>query len=264
MELGIEGRVALIGGSSKGLGKATAIALAREGVKVVICARGAEELTRTASEIASATSEDRVLFVQADLSKHEDVNKVVRFAVERFGRLDILVNNAGGPPQGIPSALTDDQWLSALDLNFFSTVRLCRAALPYMRRQQWGRIINFLSFATKEPVNGLALSTAARLAVIGFAKSLADEVAIEGVTVNSILTGYILTGRSLGLFQSRAEASGKTVDEIVKQNSAAIPAGRLGRPEEMADLALFLASDRATYITGASIPIDGGILRAAL
>ena len=183
---------------------------------------------------------------------------------QRYGRLDILFNNVGGPPEGKPSELDDAQWQAALELNFLSVVRMTREALPHMRRRRWGRIINLLSFVVKEPTEGLVLSTGVRMAVVGFAKMLSDEVAAEGITVNNILPGYILTDRLRSLAQTRADREGGTVEEVMEAMAGRIASRRIGRQEEVADLVCFLASERASYITGTSLLLDGGMSRATL
>ena len=263
MDLQIQGRVAIVGGSSRGMGKAIAMGLAREGVNVTICARDAEAVSRAAEEIA-ATAPEQVLAFSADLSRREETERVVRETARRWGHIDIVVNNIGGPPLGQPSALDDAQWYAALELNFLSAVRMSREALPHMRQRGWGRIINLLSIAVKEPVENLALSTGSRMAVVGFAKMLSDEVTREGITVNNVLPGRILTDRLRSLAGTRAQQQGIDTDEVLRQMSLSVPAQRLGKPEEMADLVCFLASERASYISGTSILLDGGLSRSTL
>ena len=264
MELDLKGRVAIVGGSSKGIGKATALRLAQEGANVTIVARHAEDVATAAQDIAAATSQDQVLAIPADLSKVEDTKRVAQETVDRWGRLDIVVNNIGGPPPGDPVELSDDQWLAALEQNFLSAVRMSREALPHMRRQRWGRIINLLSTAVKEPVPSLVLSTVSRMAAVGFAKMLADEVAKDGITVNNVLPGQVLTDRLKSLANTWAQAAGITVEEQYQRMMQKIPVGRLGEPAEMADLICFLASERAAFINGISIALDGGQTRATL
>ena len=264
MDLGLRDRVAIVGGSSKGMGKATALALAREGASVTIAARTEADLRKTEMEIARISSQQRVLAVPADLSRPEDVKRVVRNTFNRFGRLDILVANLGGPPTGRPSEIDDEKWEKALDLNFLSVVRICREVIPFMKQQQWGRIINLLSSTVKQPVDGLVLSTASRLAVVGYAKMLAAELASFNITVNNVLPGAVLTDRFTSLNEARAAEAGTDPESLIKESAKKIPMGRLGRSEEMGDLITFLASDRAGYLTGASIPLDGGANMATL
>ena len=264
MDLGLEGRVAIVGGGSKGIGRATAAVLLREGARVAICARGAEILERTAHDLAVTADPERMLAVPADLSRPEDVSRVVARTLERWSRVDVAVNNVGGPPLGPPLQMTDAQWLAAVEQNFLSLVRMCGAVVPRMRQQHWGRIVNVLSLTVRQPELSLALSTSARLAAIGYAKSLADEVAADGITVNNVLPGSVLTGRLQSLAESQALAQGTSAAQVLQDRVAIIPAGRLGQPEEIADLICFLASERAAYLTGLSVPFDGGQLRATL
>jgi 3-oxoacyl-[acyl-carrier protein] reductase len=264
MNLGLDGRVAIVGGASKGIGRAAAAALLREGARVTICARGPETLESAGRELATDGSGDRVLAVAADLSQAEDVSRVVASTVERWGRVDVAVNNLGGPPIGPPLQMSDAQWLGAVEQNFLSVVRMCREVVPIMRQGGWGRIVNVLSLTVRQPELSLALSTSARLAATGYAKSLADEVAADGITVNNVLPGSVLTERLQSLAETQARAQGTDAARVLQDRVALIPAGRLGQPEEIADLICFLASERAAYLTGLSIPFDGGQLRGTL
>ena len=264
MDLGLKERVAIIGGSSKGMGKATAIALAREGVFVTICARTEAELRKAEIEISRIASQQHVLAMTADLSRPDHIKRVVRGTFNRFERVDIVVNNIGGPPPGKPSELEDEQWNQALELNFLSAVRMSREVIPYMKQQRWGRIINLLSNAVRQPVLDLVLSTSTRLAVVGFSKMLSNELALFNITVNNALPGSIMTGRMTDLYEAMAQQENKSPDDMIKEATQRIPMRRLGRPEEMGDLITFLASERASYITGQSISLDGGALAATL
>jgi len=260
MDLGIQGRVALVAAASRGLGKAIAWELAREGAAVVICARGKERLRLTAEEIARDTGA-RVVAIAADVTSTRDVNGLVDKVVQTFGRLDILVNNAGGPPPGPTLTFSDEEWRKALELNLLSTVRLTRAAVPIMRANRWGRIINMTSVAVKQPLADLVLSNAARSGVIAFAKTLAQELAPEGITVNSVCPGFTRTERVLELARARAEREGTTLEQVLAGYDRQIPMGRMGEPAEIAALVAFLASERASYITGVAIQVDGGYVR---
>jgi 3-oxoacyl-[acyl-carrier protein] reductase len=263
MDLGIRGRVALVCGASSGLGKAVATALAREGVKVAICARTAEKLERAAEEIRKATSSE-VFPVAGDVSKPTEVKTVVSKTADHFGKLEILVCNAGGPPFGHFIDQPEDAWLKAVELNLLSTVHLCREAVPHMKKAGWGRIINITSFAAKQPHEGLILSNTARAGVLGFAKSLANELASSGILVNTVCPGAFETERHISLTQKRAAAEGISVEEANKRRAREIPVGRFGKPEEFGDLVAFLASERAGYITGTAIQIDGGVVRSLI
>ncbi len=263
MDLGLSGRVAIVGGASRGMGRATAAALLREGAAVTLCARGAEALSKAADELAAAAPE-RALAVAADLAQSDDVSRVVARTFERWGRIDVVVNNVGGPPPGQPLDMADAHWLGAFELNFLSVVRMCREVVPHMRTRRWGRIVNLLGLTVRQPEPNLALSTAARLAVVAYAKALADEVASEGITVNNVLPGSVATGRLQAVAEMQARFHGRDVSRAMDDRLALVPLGRFGRPEEVADLVCFLASERAGFLTGLSIPFDGGQLRATL
>jgi 3-oxoacyl-[acyl-carrier protein] reductase len=253
--------VALVCGASSGLGKAVATALAREGARVAVCARTAEKLEKAAEEIRRTTSAE-VIPVAADVSKPADVKAAVSKTVAHFGTLEILVCNAGGPPFGHFQDLPEDAWQKAVELNLLSTVHLCRAAVPHMRQAGWGRIINVTSFAAKQPHEGLILSNTARAGVLGFAKSLANEMASSGILVNTVCPGAFETERHIALTEKRAAQEGITVEEANRKRAREIPVGRFGKPEEFGDLVAFLASERAGYITGTAIQIDGGVVRS--
>jgi 3-oxoacyl-[acyl-carrier protein] reductase len=241
VNLGLEGRVALVGGASRGLGRAVAEELVAEGASVAVCARESDSLHATADALGA-------LALPADLAAEGEPARVVDACAEHFGRLDIVVANAGGPPPGGVESFDADDWSRATALVLTSTVELARAAIPHMRRGGWGRILCVTSIVQKRPVDNLLLSNALRPAVAGFAHSLAREVAKDGITVNTILPGWTRTERMIQL---------NVGDETV----AEIPVGRLGEPREFAAAAAFLVSERASYITGAAIPVDGGWLR---
>ncbi|MBI2856007.1 MAG: SDR family oxidoreductase [Chloroflexi bacterium] len=261
MDLGLQGKVAIVGASSRGLGKASALALAQEGAQVVICARNREPLEQAKEEISRLTSSP-VHSVVMDMSRHGDIDILVKETVDRFGGVDIVVNNAGGPPGGRPLDMTEEQWNHAIEQNFLSAVRLSTGAIPYMQHKRWGRIINILSVSVKQPLENLVLSNSVRMAVVGFAKTLADEVGRYNITVNNVLPGSILTDRIRSLNQALAEREGKSPEDVLEDRARAIPMRRIGQPEELASLVAFLASERASYISGASIQVDGGALRA--
>jgi 3-oxoacyl-[acyl-carrier protein] reductase len=263
MDLGLKDKVALVAAASRGLGKAVAREFGREGAHVAICARGEDALRATALEIAVDTWGE-VFPVVADVTEPEDIQRLVSAVEEHFGQIDILVNNAGGPPTGTFVDFDDEAWEAALRLNLMSTIRLCRAVLSGMRTRHWGRIVNITSVSVKQPMDGFILSSAARSGVVGMAKTLANECAAEGITVNNVCPGYTLTDRVKSLAEGRAVREGKSVREVVDEYAADIPARRLGHPEELAALVAFLASERAAYITGATIQVDGGYVRSLL
>lgn len=263
MDLGLEGKSALVAASSRGLGRAAARALAQEGADLTICARGQEKLDRTRDELEEATGV-RVIAVPADLATVDGVERVVAAAHEAYGRVDVLLTNAGGPPPGPFEAHDMDAWRGAIRQNLESVLRLTRGVLSGMKERNWGRIINVTSIAVKQPVDGLILSNSVRAAVTGFARTLANEVAAHGVTVNNVLPGYTRTRRLEGLADDIAEDEDIGPDEAMDRWRDEIPMGRIGDPQEFAALVAFLASERASYITGTSIQVDGGWVRSLL
>ncbi|MEE9132661.1 MAG: SDR family oxidoreductase [Gemmatimonadota bacterium] len=263
MDLGIEGRVAAVGGASTGLGKQIAWALAREGARVAICARDQEQLERTGLALNRASGRE-ILAYPTDLATADGPEDFVKATVKNFGKLDILVTNAGGPPATISSKTPPDAWSEALELSLLSTIRLAQAAIPYMRRNRWGRIICITSVSVKSPLPGMILSNTVRPGVVGYAKTVSQEFAQDGITVNVVCPGYMATDRVTELAETRAAESGQSVDEAMAALVENIPAGRMGDPKELGDLVAFLASDRAAYITGTTIQIDGGYVRGLL
>ena len=261
MDLGLAGRAALVTGSSAGLGLAIATRLAGEGVRVAVNGRGRERAERAAAAIRPAAGGEAVPF-PADVSVPAEAERLVAAVAERFGRLDILVCNAGGPPAATFADAPADAWQKALELNLLSTIHLCRAAVPLMRTRQWGRVVCLNSFAAREPLPGLILSATVRGGLFGFAKYLADETARDGILVTTVCPGYFRTDRVVDLAKARAAREGTTVEAIQGRQVASIPLGRMGDPDEMASVVTFLASERASYITGAVVNVDGGYLRS--
>ncbi|HML18597.1 MAG TPA: SDR family oxidoreductase [Bryobacteraceae bacterium] len=263
MDLGIKDRVALVAASSSGLGKAVALGLAREGAKLALCSRNPPTLHQTAGEIRRDTGVE-VLAVPVDVTDEEEVHSFVNGVLEQFGRIDICVTNAGGPPAKPFDSISVDEWRRAIDLNLMSTLFLAREVLPGMRDRGWGRLITITSLTVKQPVDGLILSNSVRAAVAGLVKSLSNEYAAHNVLVNNVCPGYTATDRLKDLSSALAEQSGATIEKIERQWTAQIPLGRLARPDEFADAVVFLASERASYITGQSILIDGGFAKGLL
>lgn len=260
MDLGIKNRVVLVAASSRGLGKAIAFQLSREGSKVVICARNKERLFKTREEIAAETGGVVRAFI-ADVRDKSQVRRMVKQVADEFGTVEILVCNAGGPPAGLADEFTVEDYREALELNLLSTVNLCYEVIPMMKKQRWGRIINMTSVSAKQPINTLILSNTARAGVLGFSKSLSDQLAPYGITVNSICPGYTRTERVEELAKSFAEKGKGTVEDFYKNIEESIPLGRLGAPEEIAQAVAFLVSERAAYITGVSLQVDGGFVK---
>lgn len=260
MDLGLKGRVALVAASSKGLGRAIAEELGAAGARLVLCARGEEALEKTAAQIRAKGAE--VASLSADLSEPGEAARVVKAALDNFGQVDVLVTNAGGPPAGPFESHDLERWRAAVRLNLESVIELVRAALPGMKERRWGRIINVTSIAVKQPVDNLILSNSVRAAVTGFARSLANEVARFNVTVNNVLPGYTRTERVEELATSIATRDQVTTDAVRERWEREIPMGRLGEPREFAALVAFLASERASYITGQSIAVDGGWIKS--
>ncbi|MGH7573931.1 MAG: SDR family oxidoreductase [Longimicrobiales bacterium] len=263
MELGLRGRVGLVAASSRGLGRAVAEELAAEGAALILCAREEDALRETASAI-EGRSGVKVIPVAADLSDPAGVDAVVAAGLDAFGKVDVLVTNAGGPPAGPFESHSSEAWHAAVRLTLDSAINLTRAVLPGMKEGGWGRIINITSVAVKQPIDNLILSNSVRAAVTGFARTLANEVARHGVTVNNVMPGYTRTRRLEDLAARVAESKGIAPEERLSAWNDEIPMRRLGEPRELAALVTFLASDRASYITGTSIPVDGGWTRALL
>ncbi len=263
MDLGLENKVALVAASSQGLGRAVAEELATEGASLVLCAREPKMLAEVAATIAGNTGA-HVLAVPADVTVVDQITRLVESANERFGRIDILVTNAGGPPAGTFDQLTREQWENAARLTLFSAIELARQVLPGMKERRWGRILNITSIAVKQPVDNLMLSNSLRAGLTGFARTLANEVAAQGITVNNILPGYTRTDRLEELATMMADKQGISTGEFRAKWEKEIPMGRLGEPREFAALAAFLVSERASYITGTSIQVDGGWIRSLL
>jgi 3-oxoacyl-[acyl-carrier protein] reductase len=263
MDLGLKNKVALVVASSRGLGRAVAEELAAEGASLLLCARDEQTLTETAAAIAESSGV-HVLAVPADVTVIDDIKRLVDAGTERFGRIDILVTNAGGPPAGTFDKLTREQWDEAIRLTLLSAVELARQVLPGMKERHWGRIINITSIAVKQPVDGLLLSNSLRAGLTGFARTLANEVAPDGITVNNVMPGYTRTERLEHLVEFMAEKQGIGVEEFRGTWEKEIPMGRLGEPRELAATIAFLASERASYITGTSIQVDGGWIRSLL
>lgn len=260
MDLGLKGRVAVVAGSSQGLGRAIADQLAAEGVDLVINSRSPEKLAEVRSEIVEATGA-RVEAVACDLTDPAGADELIRSAQATFGRVDILVTNTGGPPAGMFETHSADVWREAIAQNFESVVNLVRAVLPGMKDRKWGRILNVTSISVKQPVEGLILSNSIRAGVTGFAKTVSNEVAPFNITVNNVLPGFTRTERLVHLAEAVSERDGKTIDEVYAGWEGEIPMGRLADPPEIGAVAAFLCSEQASYVTGQSVAVDGGWIK---
>jgi len=260
MDLGLKDKVAIVPASSKGLGRAVALGLALEGANVVICSRNKEEIKTTAKEISEQTSSE-VLPIKADVSDQTDLENLVKKTTDAFGTVHILINNAGGPPFGYFDDFDMHQWQKAIELNLFSTIKLTKLVTPYMKNQNWGRIINITSIAVKQPLDGLILSNTSRAGVIGFAKTISNELAKYNILVNNVCPGRIFTDRIKSLASSRAKKYNKSFEDVIEAMQTDIPVGKIGTPAQFANMVVFLASEKASYITGNTIQIDGGLLK---
>ncbi|HUP59429.1 MAG TPA: SDR family oxidoreductase [Thermoanaerobaculia bacterium] len=259
MDLGIRNRVAMVAAASKGLGRAIAEALAGEGCRLSICARSLESLEDVRASI-SANGGD-VLAVACDVSKAEDLQRWFDKTIARFAQVDILVTNTGGPPAAQFLELSEEQWHAGIDSTLMNVVRLCRLVIPGMQKRKWGRIVHLTSFVAKQPVELLTISSTLRAGLSGLTKTLADQVARDGILVNAILPGHFLTDRQRHLAEIRSKEQGITEEEYFRNAAEAIPLGRIGDPRELANVVAFLCSERASYLTGASIQVDGGLYR---
>jgi 3-oxoacyl-[acyl-carrier protein] reductase len=263
MDLGLRGRVAIVAAASKGLGRAVAEELAREGAHVAICARTASTLAETAAHIQKTTGRE-VLQQALDVTDLEAVTAFVAAVDARFGRVDICVTNSGGPPSNLFKNTPPEAWRAALDQLLMSTIYFAKETLPRMQKNKWGRLITITSSAVKQPVEGLLLSNSIRAAVTGLARTLANEYAADGITVNNVCPGYTRTARTDDLAATISARTGSKPEDVIADWEHEIPAGRLGKPQEFAAVVAFLASERASYVNGTSITVDGGLVRSLL
>ncbi len=261
MNLGLKGKIALVTASSEGLGKASAFALAQEGATVILCARRESLLQQTAEEIRSATGAT-IDAVRANVSDKQDIEQLVRYVLAKYKSIHVLVHNAGGPPAGNLETLPDTEWQHAHELTLMSFVRMTKAVLPEMKQQQWGRIITINSIVAKQPINELLLSSTIRPGILGFIKIMANQYARYNITFNAVCPGNILTKRQHEIARASAQKQGITYEQYLQQVASAIPAQRLGKPEEIGSVVAFLASEQAGYINGTSVFVDGGALKA--
>ena len=263
MDLELRDKVAIVGGASKGLGRACADVLAEEGAKLAICSRNQADLDKAAQEIRAKTGAEVLVFA-GDLDRHDTIQRLVAATLERFGRLDVLVNNSGGPPLARSFSATEEQWATAVQRSLLYFARMSREALPHLKKQGRGRIVNILASTVYQPIANLALSGATRMGVVAFAKSLADEVGRDGILVNNVCPGSLLSERMLGNVTSRAKELGISLEQALAQRAEETAIGRIGEPRELANLVAFLASGKSSYITGTTIRVDGGLVRSVL
>ena len=267
MNLGLENKVALILASSKGLGLACAKMFFEEGANVIICSRSLKNLEKAEQIIKQNVNkkyDNKVVSIQADLNNKENIEKLIKKTLEYFNRIDILVHNAGGPPSGPIMDISNEEWENAINLNLLSFIRTCYLVIPIMKKQNFGRIIAIASVSVKQPLENMVLSNTTRLGVIGFAKTLANEFAKYNILVNVVCPGPNLTDRMKELIEQSAKNLNKSKEAIMKKWVEQIPLGRLGHPEELASVVTFLASEKASYITGTVIQVDGGFTKSAL
>ena len=262
MNLNLKNKNAIVCASSQGLGKAAAIDLAKEGVNLAICSRDQEKIDKAKEEILQKTEHNiKVIALKADLDSLEDIQIFLQEVEHSLGEVDILVNNTGGPPPSTFEQISDEDWQNAFNSTMMSAIRLSRAVVPNMKKKEWGRIINISSVSVKTPVNGLFLSNSLRMGVLGWAKALADELAAHGITVNTVCPGYTRTERVEAILESQSSSSGLSKEEIEKTIADNIPMKRVGEAEDLAGLITFLASEKANYMTGLAVQVDGGSAR---
>jgi 3-oxoacyl-[acyl-carrier protein] reductase len=263
MDLGLHGKVALITAASRGIGLAASHAFAREGCQVVICGRDARALSIAVEELR-ASHHGEVLGLKCNLADAADIDSLVKAVIARFGTIHVLVNNGGGPRAGLFADLDDGDWQRAFDSTFMSAVRMTQAVVPCMQRQRWGRVINVSSYGVKQPIPDLLLSNSVRLGLIGWAKTLASQLAPDNVLVNTVGPGWTRTDRVTQMLESRAASGSGTPAEIEAEILARVPIGRMGRAEEIADVIAFLGSERASFVTGTFVAVDGGAVQSPL
>lgn len=263
MDLGLTGRIAIVCGASQGLGYAAALELSREGCSVIICSRDKNRIEQAAQRIEQITG-GAVYPFQVDLSKTDQIERFAAAVISKLQRIDILVNSTGGPPAGFFMNFTEQDWINAFQNTLLSAITLTKQVLPMMLKKNWGRIINLQSIVVKQPIDDLLLSNSIRMAVVGWAKTLANQYAKHNITINTIATGYTLTERLSNLAKVIAQKENSSPDQVLNRFKTKIPAGRLAKPEEIAGLVAFLASERAAYITGTTIPVDGGVVQSML
>jgi 3-oxoacyl-[acyl-carrier protein] reductase len=263
LDLGLKGKAAAVAASSRGLGRACARALALEGAAVALCGRDEGRVREAAEEIGAQTGA-RTLAVVADVAVPDDCRRFVETAARELGRLDILVTNTGGPKPGAFDAVDDARWEEAFRTTLSNVYHLVRAAVPHMKRNRWGRIVNIASLSAKQPIEGLLLSNVFRPAIVGFAKTLAGELGQDGILVNTVCPGYTRTERLQEVAEARAKAGGTTPDKVLADLAKSVALGRIAEPEEFAAVVAFLCSEPASFLTGLTVAVDGGACKGLL
>lgn len=261
MNFGLEGKVAMIAAASKGIGRASALALAAEGCSISICARNSAALDATRSELERAA---RVVASRVDIGSRQEIVRWYEETIGQFGRVDILVTNTGGPPVARFDELSDEQWLSGVDTTLMNVVRLTRLVLPGMKERRWGRIIHLTSLVAKQPIDELTISSTLRAGLSGLTKTMANQFGPDNITVNAVLMGHIMTDRQEHLASIEGPALGLSREEYLSKVASEVPLRRIGQPSEVGSVVAFLASETASYISGVSIPVDGGLIRGTM
>ncbi len=262
MELGLQNRVAMVSAASKGIGKGIAKSLVREGCLVSICARSQDALQEAREDLIKENPGARVLAFSCDVSKPDELKNWHSATVRELGDVDILVTNTGGPPPGRFSEITEEKWKLGVESTLMNVIRLCNLVLPGMKERGWGRIVHITSLAAKQPIDILTISNTLRAGISALTKTMSNEFAASGICVNALLPGHILTDRQMELNQIKAKERGITVDEYAKRSQSHIPAGRYGTTREIGDVVAFLCSDRASYVSGVSLQVDGGLIKS--
>jgi 3-oxoacyl-[acyl-carrier protein] reductase len=263
MDLGLKDKVVIVTGSSKGIGKTIATNFARENAKVTICSRNFDDIVNVSNNIKEITN-SQILPIKVNLEKNDDIKNLINKTIEKFGRIDILVNNTGGPPPLKFLDTSEKEWKKAVDQLLISTINCCHQVIPFMKENGWGRIINMTSIAAKQPIDNLILSNAIRSGIHGLTKTLSNELAEYGITVNAVCPGYTLTERVIELANANAKKSGKNYKDVILEWEKQIPMGRLGTTDEISYLVLFYASEKSSYITGNITQVDGGYYKSII